>query len=131
MVWMAVRSSQTMPPIEDLDGIICPCLQRRFALPMRVSSDLKQFVNDHGFITVTTGFCVGHAGSALIESIITDVVMRLLNPLLGNNDWTTHELVVGPFSFLWGGVFASALHLATVLWFVVYLIKFFEKSESP
>jgi large-conductance mechanosensitive channel len=98
---------------------------------MRVTSGLKQFINDHGFVTVTTGFCVGHAGSALIESLITDVVMRLLNPFLGNNDWMTHELVMGPFSFLWGGVFASALHLATVLWIVIYLIKFFEKSESP
>ncbi len=97
---------------------------------MKVSTSIKKFIHEHGFVTVTSGFMIAHAGSNLIESIINGFIMQLIQPLLGNVHWAKHELAIGPFSFQWGNIFASGLHLLTVFAVIVFLIQVFQYEED-
>jgi len=97
---------------------------------MKTSTSIKKFIKDYGFVTVTSGFMIAHAGSNLIESIINGFIMQLFEPFLGNVHWATHELVVGQFSFLWGNIFASGLHLLTVVLVIVFVIELFQYEEN-
>jgi len=97
---------------------------------MKTSTNIKKFINDNAFASVTIGFMVAHAGSKLIESIINGVIMQLIQPMLGDIQWATHKLSIGPFSFAWGKIFANGLHLIIVITVAVVIIKVLQYEED-
>lgn len=104
-------------------------LKHQTVVNLKISARMKSFVTEYRFVTVTSGFMVAHAGSAFIDAVISGFIMQLIQPLVGNVQWDSHELVIGPFSFLWGNIVASALHLSIVILVLVAVIKYFESEE--
>jgi large-conductance mechanosensitive channel len=94
------------------------------------SEKIKKFIHDNSFASITIGFLIAHSGVGLIESIINGFIMQLFQPLLGGVSWEDHNLIIGPFTFLWGEILSNSIHMFFVIIIAILLIRILQHEDG-
>lgn len=82
--------------------------------------EFKEFAMRGNVIDLAVGVIIGAAFSKIITSLVNDIVMPLLNPLMPGGDWRTME--VGPGVKL-GSFLATALDFVVIAFIVFLIVK--------
>lgn len=97
---------------------------------MQIFSEFKEFLKEYKVIGLAVAFIIGSAATALVQSLVNNIVMPLITPFVPNGEWQTAKLILGPFTFGWGA-FLSALINFIIIAFVVFIIaKMVLKEET-
>jgi len=88
---------------------------------MGVLSDFKGFLYEYKVIPLAIAFIMGIASTALIKSLVDNIVMPIITPFVPGGAWETATVSLGPVVLRWG-VFLGELINFIIIAFVVFII---------
>jgi large conductance mechanosensitive channel len=88
---------------------------------MGLLKEFMDFLREYKVLPLAIAFIMGAAITALIQSLVNDIIMPVLTPLLPGEDWKAVTFTIGPV-IIKTGSFLSALINFVIIAFVVFLI---------
>lgn len=88
---------------------------------MGLLSEFKDFLYEYKVIPLAIAFIMGIASTALIKSLVDNVIMPLITPFIPGGAWRAATLELGPVVIGWG-LFLAELINFIIIAFVVFLI---------
>ena len=88
---------------------------------MGVMKDFKDFLKEYKVIGLAVAFIMGVAITALVQSLVNDIIMPIISPLIPGGAWQEATLALGPVVLKWGS-FLGALINFVVIAFVIFMI---------
>ncbi len=85
-----------------------------------VMAEFKEFLNEYKVLPLAIAFIIGVAATALVKSLVDNIIMPLISPLLPAGDWQS-AVLKGPIPIAYGA-FISAVINFVVIAFVVFMI---------
>jgi len=97
---------------------------------MKIFKEFKEFLDQYKVIGLAIAFVMGAAATALVQSLVKDVVMPIITPFIPGGAWQTATFSMGPIVISWGS-FLGALINFVILALVVFLVaKWILKEEK-
>jgi large conductance mechanosensitive channel len=93
-------------------------------------SEFKEFLEEYKVAGVAVAFIMAAATTSLVQSLVNDIVMPLLSPLLPGGDWQTALLHIGPFKLGWGAFLAALINFVIIALVVFMIAKMVLKEEK-
>ncbi|MEM5792929.1 MAG: large conductance mechanosensitive channel protein MscL [Candidatus Aenigmatarchaeota archaeon] len=88
---------------------------------MSFLKEFKEFLKEYKVIGLAVAFIIGAALTALVQSLVNDVIMPIITPFIPGGGWKDATFSVGPIVIRWGS-FLGALINFVVIALVVFLI---------
>ena len=88
---------------------------------MKYALEFKSFIKEYAIIGMAIAFVMGAATKDLVKSLVNDVVMPFLVPVIPGEAWQEATFTLGSIVIKWGS-FLSALLNFLVLALVVFII---------
>ena len=79
------------------------------------------FLKEYKVVGLAIGFIMGAASTSLINSLVRDVLMPIMAPLLSSESWKTAVVHVGPVTIAAGSFMAELLNFL-ILALIVFLV---------
>ncbi|MBI5223862.1 MscL family protein [Candidatus Micrarchaeota archaeon] len=97
---------------------------------MSIHSEFREFLIEYKVIGLAVAFIMGVASTALIQSLVNDIIMPIVTFFIPGGEWKTATATIGPVVLKWGS-FLGALVNFIILAFVVFMIaKLVLKEEK-
>jgi len=96
---------------------------------MGLISEFKDFLREYKVTGLAVAIVIGMAAVALVKSLVDNIIMPLVSPLIPGGEWQSAIWNIGPFAFGWGP-FLSALINFFIIALVVFLISKFLLKEG-
>ncbi len=97
---------------------------------MGVMKEFKEFLNEYKVIPLAIAFIMGVAVTALIQSLVNNVIMPIITPFIPGGEWQTATFTMGPIVISWGA-FVGALINFIIIAFIIFMVaKHFFKEEK-
>lgn len=89
------------------------------------------FLKEYKVVSLAIAFIMGSASTGLVNSLVKDIIMPLVAPLLPGGAWERATADIGPFHIAYGSFLAELLNFL-ILAFVVFLVakKLFRMEEG-
>jgi large conductance mechanosensitive channel len=97
---------------------------------MGMMSEFKEFLEEYKVVGVAVAFIMAAATTTLIQSLVNNIVMPLLSPLLPGGDWQTGLLLIGPFKIGWGAFLAACINFVIIALVIFMIAKMVMKEEK-
>lgn len=96
-----------------------------------MTKDFLTFLKEYNIISLAAAFIMGAASTTLVNSLVKDIVMPIVAPLLSSDSWREATLTLGPIHLAYGSFLAEFINFI-ILAFVVFLIakKIFKLEKS-
>jgi large conductance mechanosensitive channel len=94
---------------------------------MSALKEFKHFLKEYRIIGVSIGFIVALAASQFIQSIVNDIVLPLIRPLISSQSalWEDMLLTIGPVTLRIGSFLSATLNLLFILLLLyIFIAKF-------
>lgn len=86
-----------------------------------VADEFMEFLREYKVIGLSIAFIMGAATTALVSSLVDDIIMPFINPIMPGEEWENAIISLGPVDLRWGS-FAAEMINFTILAFVVFMI---------
>ena len=86
-----------------------------------VLKEFRMFLKEYKVIGLAVAFVMGAATTNLVQSLVNNIIMPLINPLIPNGAWDSATLSIGAITLRWG-VFLSALIHFVILSFIIFFV---------
>ncbi len=97
---------------------------------MGLMQEFKDFLTEYKVVGMAVAFIMGAAVTALVTSLVANIIMPVVALVLPNGDWQSAMLVIGPLK-LGIGAFVAALINFIIIALVVFMIaKMVLKEEK-
>lgn len=83
--------------------------------------EFAKFLKEFNIISLSVGFVMGTASTALVGSLVKDILMPIAAPLMGAESWREASWHIGPITFAIGS-FAAELFNFLILAFIIFII---------
>ena len=84
-------------------------------------AEFLAFLKEYKVVALAIGFIMGIASKDLVSSLVDNIIMPFISPLIPQATWRDAVLSMGPVHLKWG-LFLSQVIEFTILAFVVFLI---------
>jgi len=88
---------------------------------MGLIKEFKEFLNEYKVIGLAVAFIMGVAITALVQSLVNNIIMPVITPFIPGGAWQTATFKLGPIVIGWGA-FAGAVLNFIIIALVVFLI---------
>ncbi|MFH1432281.1 MAG: MscL family protein [archaeon] len=88
---------------------------------MGIMQEFMDFLNDYKVIGLAIAFIIGAAATTLVKSLVDNIIMPLIAPLLPGGAWKEAVWAIGPFRF-GTGAFLGELINFVIIAFVIFMI---------
>ncbi len=85
--------------------------------------EFSKFLKEFNVISLAVGFVMGTASTALINSLVKDILMPLVQPLLSGDGWRNAILKIGPVSLAYGSFLAELLNFLILAFIIFFVVK--------
>jgi len=99
-----------------------------------VIQEFKEFIFKGNVLNMAVGIIIGGAFTAIVNSLVADIIMPLIGVITGGLDFTTLAITVGDASITYGNfiqAIISFLMIALVLFWLIKTAQKFEKKKEP
>ncbi len=83
--------------------------------------EFLKFLKEYKIIALSLAFIMGTASTSLVQSLVNNIIMPFIDPLILNSSWQQATLNLGPISLKWGAFLAEFINFI-ILAFVVFII---------
>jgi large conductance mechanosensitive channel len=87
---------------------------------MSLVSEFMDFLKEYKVVPLAIAFIMGIASTAVIKSLVDNIIMGFITPLLPAGDWRTALFQIGPFKFGLGAFLSDVINFVIIA-FVVFL----------
>ncbi|MBQ5541620.1 MAG: large-conductance mechanosensitive channel protein MscL [Erysipelotrichales bacterium] len=96
--------------------------------------EFKEFIFKGNVLNMAVGIIIGTAFTAIVSSLVADIIMPLIGVLIGGVDFAGLSVQVGEATITYGNfiqAIISFLMIALVLFWIIKGAKKFEKKQEP
>lgn len=97
---------------------------------MGVLSDFKDFLYEYKVIPLAIAFIMGIASTALIKSLVDNIVMPIITPFVPGGAWETATVSLGPVVMKWGAFLGELINFIIIAFVVFIIAKKVLKEEK-
>ena len=88
---------------------------------MSLLSEFKDFLEEYKVMGLAAAFIIGVAATALVTSLVNNIIMPILTPFIADGEWQKASLSIGPVVIGWGAFLGAVINFVVIA-FVVFMI---------
>ena len=96
---------------------------------MAVILEFKNFLKEYKVIGLAVALIIGLAATALVKSVVDNLVMPLITPFVPGGAWQIATFSIGPIVIGWGALLGAIINFVIIA-FVVFLIAKYALKEK-
>ena len=97
---------------------------------IKVMREFKEFLQEYKVVPLAIAFIMAVAATALIQSLVNNVIMPLVTPFIRGGAWQTATFSMGPVVISWGAFLAAVINFIIIAFVVFLVAKFMLKEEK-
>ncbi|PIR79761.1 MAG: large conductance mechanosensitive channel protein MscL [Candidatus Levybacteria bacterium CG10_big_fil_rev_8_21_14_0_10_35_13] len=97
---------------------------------MSVIKDFKEFLGEYKVIPLAIAFIMGVAVTALIQSLVNNIIMPIITPFIPGGAWQQATFTMGAIVISWGAFLAAFINFVILALVVFFIAKFMLKEEK-
>jgi len=97
---------------------------------IKVMREFKEFLQEYKVVPLAIAFIMAVAATALIQSLVNNVIMPLVTPFIPGGAWQTATFSMGPVVISWGAFLAAVINFIIIAFVVFLVAKFMLKEEK-
>ncbi|HLG23856.1 MAG TPA: MscL family protein [Candidatus Nanoarchaeia archaeon] len=97
---------------------------------MGLMKDFMGFLQEYKIIGLAIAFIIGVAATALVKSLVENIVMPLVTPFIPGGAWKTATFSLGPIVIGWGAFLGEVINFAVIALVVFFFAKKVLKEEK-
>jgi large conductance mechanosensitive channel len=97
---------------------------------MRVVGEFRDFLKEYKVVGLAVAFIMGVAATALVQSLVNNIIMPLITPFMPAGGWQTAVLAIGPIKLGWGAFLAAVINFVILAFCVFLIAKYVMKEEK-
>ena len=88
------------------------------------------FLKEYKVIGLAIAFIIGAAASALVKSLVDNIIMPLITPFIPGGAWKTATVALGPIVIGWGAFLGELINFVIIAFVVFMIAKKVLKEEK-
>ncbi|MFA5126342.1 MAG: MscL family protein [archaeon] len=92
--------------------------------------EFKEFIDEYKVAGLAIAFVMGMAATALIKSLVDNIVMPTITPMIPGGAWRTATLALGPFVWGTGAFIGELINFLIIALVVFFIAKAVMKEEK-
>jgi len=97
---------------------------------MGIISEFKEFLNEYKVMGLAVAFIIGGAITALVQSLVNNVIMPIIGVVIPNGAWQTATFSIGTIKIGWGAFLSALLNFVIIAFVVFCIAKMVMKEEK-
>lgn len=97
---------------------------------MAMLSEFKEFIREYKIVPLAIAFIMGIAATALIKSLVDNIIMPLITPFIPGGAWQTATFSIGPVAIGWGAFLAALINFLILAWVVFLVARLVLREEK-
>lgn len=93
-------------------------------------SEFKEFLKEYKVIPLAIAFIMGVAATALVKSLVDNLIMPIITPFIPGGGWQQATLSLGPIVLGWGSFLGSLINFLIIALVVFLVAKFILREEK-
>jgi large conductance mechanosensitive channel len=95
-----------------------------------VMAEFKEFLNEYKVLPLAIAFIIGVAATALVKSLVDNIIMPVVTPFIPGGAWQEAKLVLGPVVLSWGAFLAAVINFVIIAFVVFMIAKVVMREEK-
>jgi len=95
-----------------------------------IFKEFAEFLKEYKVVPLAIAFVIGVAATALIQSIVNNLIMPLITPFIPRGAWQTAVLKLGPIVIGWGALVGAIINFIIIAFVVFLIAKIVLKEEN-
>lgn len=91
--------------------------------------EFLEFLKEYKIVSLAIAFVMGSASTALVNSLVKDILMPVIVPLVSAGPWRDAALVIGPVRLAYGSFFAELINFLVLAAVVFVVVKKIIKED--
>lgn len=91
--------------------------------------EFAKFLKEFNIVSLAVGFIMGSASTALVNSLVKDVLMPIAEPLMSAEGWKEATWNIGPVSIAYGSFMAELFNFLILALIIFIVVKKLLKLE--
>jgi large conductance mechanosensitive channel len=93
-------------------------------------SEFRDFLREYKVMGLAVAFIMALAANTLVKSLVDNVIMPLVAPLIPGGSWQTAVFSIGPFVIGWGPFLAALINFIILALSVFLIVKLVLKEPK-
>lgn len=93
--------------------------------------EFREFIMRGNVIDLAVAFVMGVAFTAIITSLVNDIIMPLIGALLGGVDFSALSITVGDAVIAYGKFLQTVVNFLIIAWVVFLIVKAINRFKKP
>ena len=96
----------------------------------KITKEFRDFLKEYKIATLAIAFVMGAACTSLVNSLVKDVVMPILQPLMATDSWKDAVLEIGSIKIAYGSFLAEFINFLILALVVFIVVRKILKLEA-
>lgn len=97
---------------------------------MSILTEFKEFLKEYKVIGLAVALIIALAATALVKSIVDNLVMPIVTPFIPGGGWQTATFNLGPIVIGWGALLGAIINFIIIAFVVFLIAKYALKEEK-
>jgi len=97
---------------------------------MGLAKEFMEFLLEYKVIPLAIAFIIGAAITAVVQSLVNDMIMPIVTPFIPGGAWQEATLELGPVIIKWGSFLGSVINFVIIALVVFFIAKKLLKEEK-
>ncbi|QLJ52505.1 MAG: Large-conductance mechanosensitive channel [Candidatus Fermentimicrarchaeum limneticum] len=97
---------------------------------MGMIQEFKEFLQEYHVMPLAIAFIMGSAVVVLVQSLVSDIIMPVVTPLIPGGDYKTATFALGPILIKWGSFMSALINFIIIAFVIFMLAKIVLKEEK-
>jgi len=95
-----------------------------------ILKEFKDFLKEYRVVPLAIAFVIGIASTAMIKSIVDNLIMPLITPFIPGGAWQTATFKLGPIVIGWGALLGAIINFVIIAFVVFLIAKYLLREEK-
>ncbi len=92
--------------------------------------EFKEFISKGNVLDLAVGMIVGSAFTAIVTSLVNDILMPIIGGITGGMDFSAYVLKIGEATICWGNFVQAVVNFLIVAWVIFMVVKTANKIKA-
>jgi large conductance mechanosensitive channel len=92
--------------------------------------EFKEFLQEYKVIALSIAFIIGGATTALVQSLVKDILMPIITSFIPDGGWQEATLIIGDVVIKWGAFLSALMNFIIIALVVFLMVKIVLKDDK-
>ena len=95
-----------------------------------IVKEFKEFLDEYKIMGIAIAFIIGVALTSLVQSLVNNIIMPIVSPLIPGGNWQTATFAIGPVVIGWGAFLGAVINFIIIALVIFIIVKQVKKGEK-